>query len=333
MILGVFKDQYLRSFSSVFWIMAFPALLYVLFSSISWESHTTVLGVVGKSRYFEEALRRSGIKIQIVEFRSADELLKAVKDGKVDAGVDLRSVDAGIAMAAVFGRDFEVRVYAREDSDSKMAVSVLKAIFVGADLRMKGIEIPRVEIERETSRSPSQQVAVFILLAVLEVGLFGIVHGTIELKDSGFLKILSTSPAGDLKRFLALTIPHLVAALLSSSIVLVLGLLKGDVPSPSTAIASIITAAVYFPLGFSIAAGMERTSATVVSNLLFFYSMFFGGMFFGVSGGFIGKLSFINPMRHIVAMAIYEDFNSFVPLVWALFSSLTVFLTLRRKTS
>ena len=344
MIKYFFLELYIRDRAALFWIFVFPTLMYLIFSTIFGGMGKEIdvkVGVLGESRYFDEVLKHLGFEIEVRKFEDLDSMKKAVLSGEVNIGIDLRGFDRSLMSAVLTSGRIKarVRIYHTDDEVSKAAAGMFEGIFSSADLMLMKLMKKAKDIEVVYRESPNVlnpdefYLGTGIILALLSAGIFGAAFSTSEMKMKKVFKYFEVTPIKGRKVFLTSLYLHVLASVISSLIVIGVGLVKGIEPNALRVLAVVGIGSVTFTsIGTMIAVFIRSHEMIVlVSNLLYFILMFTGGLFFDVSG-FIKTVLLVNPAASLASI-IRNGFSTWgilVPLIWFVSSSVATIVHLRR---
>ncbi len=340
---ALFKEIYSRDKGTVFWIFVFPTVMYLLFSSVfggMGKNLTVKVGIVGYSRYFEEAVTHLEMDIRTVRYESLDSLKRDVENGKVDIGIDLRNFDRDLFMSVMTGGNYktELTIFGNNDDISKLALDIFRSLFENADIemlkltgRVKGIEVDYVKCHSEIS-SDEYYAVTGIVLALMGTGIFGVAYSMSEMRRGKIFKVLSVTPLKPHRVFLEFLLVHLTAAMISSGVVVASAyFLKGTMLSfLEYPIMALLGSALYTSLGFFIySVSKSKETASIIANMLYFIMMFTGNLYFEVEEGIMRLISKLNPTSHLVHMMRLGEFKFPDLLVLTLWITGFVLVTLR----
>ncbi len=335
----VFKELYLRDRSAFFWILVFPTIMYLVFSAIFSGVGKEIkleMGIVGRSRYFEEALKHMNIDVILRRYDDVENLKRAVEDADVDLGIVLENFDRDLALTIMTGgmRKAKVEVFYRsEDEISSIGAEIMRGVFENADIEMLKIlgKVNGVKIvyEGQKERATDPYLPVGMTLAILGSGVLGVSFGNSHLERKGLSKLFRTTPVGSVE-ILAFS-SHITALFLSVFLVFSVGLALGRVESVDWTFFML-----WIALGsttFVSIGTMVSSLGEIVTNLLYFSLMFTGGIFFPVSG-VMKIVAWFNPVYHLNggisrALGLEADFAYKVPAIWMVLSVVIIFLRRR----
>ena len=344
MIWYFFREIYIRDRATFFWIFIFPTLMYMIFSTIFGgvgKELSVKVGIIGESRYFDEVLKHLGFEIEVRKFDDLKALEKAVLSGDVDVGIDLRGFDMSLMSAVLTsGRvRARVRIYHTDDEVSKAAAGMFEGIFSTADLEMMKFmkrlrEVRVVYREAPDVLKPDEfYLGTGIILALLGAGIFGASFTTSEMKMKKVFKYFEVTPIKGRKVFLISLILHVFASVISSLIVISVGLVKGiELDVFRAAIVMGLGSITFTAIGTMIAVFIGSHEMVVLtSNLLYFLMMFTGRLFFEVTG-FMKAISIINPAASLASIlrSGVNVWGVLIPLIWFVSSSVLTIFHLRK---
>ena len=328
-----FKEIYVRDKGTLFWIFLFPTVMYLLFSSIFGgigKDLSFKIGLVGESRYFEEAVSHMGMNVKELTFEDVDSLKEAVSSKRIDLGIDLRNFDRNLMLSVLSRGRYktEVRLYASHDDVSKLALELFRAVFENSDIEMlkilgKAREIKVEYIKRESEMLPGEYYAITgIVLALMGTGLFGVTYGMSDLRGRKILKRFVVSPVSTHVLFFEIVLVHFLAAILSAGVVFSTAFLLGNMEFDpfEYPLMPLLGAVLYISLGYAIySLSNSREVASILANITYFVMMFTGNLYFETMEGPMKIVSSLNPtsyLARIMRKGEIRFLDLFVILIW-----------------
>jgi ABC-2 type transport system permease protein len=342
MIRYLLLETYLRNAEASFWIFFFPALMYLIFSAVfggMGKEMDLSVGVLGSSRFFDEAVKHIGFEIKAEKFDYLDSLKDAVLSGKIDIGIDLRDFDRSLFSSILGNGKATVKIYRTDDEVSKAAAEMFEEIFSSADLEImkflgKVKDIKVVYREEKGGVDPKEfYLGTGVVLALLGAGIFGASFSISEMRMRGIFKYFEVTPMGSRRVFAQLLLTHIAVSIVSATMVVLAGVLKGvDFQLQRFLVPIILGSLTFTSIGVYTALQIKNYEMlTVVSNLIYFTMMFTGKLFFEV-GGMFKIASLFNPVSYLVDMirSGVSLHATLVSLIWLLASSILSILLLKR---
>lgn len=259
----VFKDVFLRDRAALFWIIIFPTLMYLTFSS--------VFSGFGKRVEIKVAFDMPEIFLPV--FEKNFEVVKVEGEKKIKDLVMSGEVDCG-----VYYDGKEVKVYYGPWVESKMGREIIESIlenFGRPERPLKDVEF--VEKVRKLSAKdfyfPSG-----IVMVILGVGFFGGINVEEYLRKRGIRKLFRSLPKSSLDFQVFLS--HTLACLISSGVLIIVAMSIGAKMDLFYALLGILYGiAAFVPLGIGLGRMFKRASI-LAANLFYFTLLFLSGAFF-----------------------------------------------------
>jgi ABC-2 type transport system permease protein len=314
--------SYVRDRSTVFWTLVFPLVFVVLFGSIFSGSGggKTPIGWVDLDGTTVSAELASSPVVAgafALTTGSLDEMLQAMRDGKVHAVV---VVPRGFGSAVVAVRagqppaaPLDVTLYTDPSaSQTAAAVSGIVAAAVGGfNQSMSGVA-PVLKVNAKTLQTEGITATAYLVpgilaMALMQLGLFGAIP-LVEQRQNLILKRLSATP---LRRwmFVSANLATRVGVAIVQAVVLILvaGILFGITVMGSWALLAFLVllgAMTFVSLGYVVASfAPTEDSASQLVSILQFPLMFLSGIFFAIDA----MPAWLQAVAHLMPLTYLGD--------------------------
>ena len=292
-----FLDNYFRNKSMLFWIIVFPTLFYLTFSTIFYK-----LGEDFKPK-MEADIPKILFNIlkdhfDIAQIQDENKIIQDVKNGTADCGIVLK------------GGKFVV--YYTSRTTSSIAKDMLEGFFSTFSFGGREIKIKVIETQEKRLSSYEFYFPAGVLMVILGVGFFGAIYTETEIREKGIHKLFKILPRKKLPIDVMMFLSHFFAMLVSLSVLVAVSTIMGvNVNYKNLAFSVLFGAIIFIPLGIGIGKVSGKRSE-LVANLLYFPMLFLSGAFFGVSLKY-------NPATTIVKMIRGEiEFSQII--LWVVIS-------------
>lgn len=320
-VVGALK-MWFRSKSSVFWTLAFPVLLMLLFGAIFNVSQNPTLDLhvqnrdvangepTPLSKLFYNMLNDTGI-LNLHNVDSTENTTRFIEEKGVQR---LIIIPSGFHNSCSVGDNVSIilKIVPPEvDTASATVMSVLDQvveIFNAAVTGQNPPEVATVKVENivsETFKYIDFFAPGIIGMTLMTTGVFGAIGWNTRNRELGILKKLATTPLSKLEWIIGVVLYELVMGAISTAVILAIGILVFDMkvmPNVYTGIL-IASGAVAFPgMGMVIAHFVkESDSADAAGNAISFPMMFLSGSFFPLEmmPDFLQQIARVLPLTYL----------------------------------
>ena len=261
----VFKDVFLRDKAALFWIMIFPTLMYLTFSSVfsGFGKRIEIKVAFDMPKIFLPVFEKS---FKITEVKGEEKIRKLVLSGKVDCGV--------------YYEKGKVMVYYGPWVESKMGKEIIESILENFGRPERPLKDIRFIEKGKKLSAKDFYFPSGILMAILGVGFFGGINVEEYFRRSGIRKMFRSLPFSNLSLDLQIFISHTLACLVSAGALIAAALLiKAKVDVVYTTLGIFYGIAAFVPLGIGLGRIFKKAS-TLAANLFYFTLLFLSGAFF-----------------------------------------------------
>ena len=317
---GALRTWY-RSKATLFWTIAFPVLLMLLFGAIfsvsqnpTFDLHLQNQDIVDGqptllSKMFSDMLNET----EIFNLRTVDPTENAT----------LLIEEEGIQRILIIPSGFETECYnqnasiilrmvpAEVDTASATVASVVDSVVEIFNNVITGQSPPKVvEIKPESIVSDSFEFIDFfapglIAMTLMTTGIFGAIGWNTRNRELGILKKLATTPLTKLEWIIGVVFYELVMAAISTVVILTIGILAFNMKVlPNIySIFLIVSGAIAFPgIGMVVARFVkESDAADAAGNAITFPMMFLSGTFFPLEmmPDFLRQIAKVLPLTYL----------------------------------
>ncbi len=321
-----------REKSTMFFTLAFPIILILLFGTIFMSQdnlnfHLCVqdLDQSKSSKKAVEELGQSG-KFKITRVDPAVNAAQYVRDNKVDLVLVIPKGLEKTLLRRKFFKDFTASVtvafiYDPSSSSVPTKMEILKGVLAGVNLEMSGVPPFIRSVETSILSKKYKFIEFFIpgiiSMAVMTLSLFGAVYTNTELRQKGIIRKLSTTPITRTEWILSDILYQFIIAAVSTTAMLLVSYTVFDV---GLHINAWLPAFVLLDVFAFVGIGMiltrfvrEAQSAAAAANAISFPMMFLSGSFFPIElmPGFLQTFARTLPLYYVNeglrAAMIYED--------------------------
>ncbi|WP_448378798.1 ABC transporter permease [Fervidobacterium sp.] len=319
---SVFKQFFLRSKESVFWLVIFPTVLFLILTTIFGNIEENVelkVKILGESKILENVF--SDIKQFQAEFITfADDVEKSSKlkeldrelrSGKLHAFVVLpKNFDSEFSIATIlqktkFQRKVEVNIYyVPLRQESKLAGDILSSVFNSLGTR----EVVTVETYKLSEGEFEYNEFIYpgvVGMAILSVFIFGFMGEVEYLYRRGVLRRFYTTPVSIINILIFTAIVNIIELILGILVLSLFANLKGvDVGKylPSMVLHILLACVLLTLLSLNVLIfSKNKPSRVFVFGQIYFQVQMF-------AGGFYFPLKFANP--------VVKNFARFLPLTY-----------------
>ena len=322
-IFTAFMKSWRRSKSAIFWTIAFPVLMILLFGAIFREESAAVdLYIQNKdldpsgeptwaSQFLTEALNQTEA-LNLYFVPSEVDGLSYVEDDAEETGRGERLliIPEGFDRNATSHLNATlIMVMDQTQQPSMIALGVVQGVLDTLNIQMTGgTRIFRLKPESLVAES-FKYIDFFIpgviAMTVMTIG----VHGSIEVnttyREKGIIKKLASTPLSKLEWILGATTNEMFICFLSTAIILTVGWIVFNVTVTINAyfIALIVAGCLLFPgIGMLIANFVrEPEAAEAAANAITFPLMFLSGIFWPIEmlPGFLQEIAKVLPLTYL----------------------------------
>lgn len=286
--------MFFRSPGSVFWTVAFPVLLILLFGAIFSNSGATTYTL------YVQDLDRSEDSLMLVQGFNETKMLKVVVvDPEIDPTSYIKdnSISSFLIIPEGYGSAIEARepvaLELRMDNSSSSALSVVS--IVNSVVQSLNLYLANGSMMVSTSiRGVSANSNQFNYIDFFLPGVIGLTAMTTTVnwmvglqtryRQNGIFKKLATTPITQIEWLTSLILWQIITVFLSVAIIMVVGILAFDVHltlDPISVMMIILTSALFSALGLIIARFVkEEETGGVAAGAITFPMMFLAGSFF-----------------------------------------------------
>lgn len=284
--------EFLRSRMAVFWTMAFPLLLALLFGVVFGGGGDTrfKVGLVDEdggpvAAQVQEVL--DSIPVLEVQTGDRESSLAALRQGDTRAVIVL---PAGLSAAAANGQPSPVPVFydPAQQQASQIVLGITRQVLQAVERQVSGTPV-LFQLQEETVQAKDLRTIDFLLpgllaLALMQLGLFGTAQPVVQLREQGVLRRLSATPLSRGAVLASQIAQRLTIGVAQAALMVALGILAFKMPQPSNWLAVfgfvILGGLMFVALGYVIAAfSRTQESASGISSVLSFPLMYLSGMF------------------------------------------------------
>lgn len=286
--------MFVRNRAAVFFSLFLPLIIMLIFGVLNFEGTTTIqLGLVDEAENAASGRLSDGLAAyDYIELSSGsrESQLAELEDGNLDFVV---VVPSGFDPRP--GQETRLVAYASTTDPAQAQVgqgllqqAVGEALFAPAGSPPGGgFGVPPVSFETVESRDLGYidfLVPGIVGMTVMQLGLFGVAFGFVQLKRTGALRRLFATPTSPAYFLSAQVASRLIIAFAQVAILFGIGIwfglqMFGDYAS--LAVIVLLGSAIFLAVGFSIAGwAKNEDQAAPVANLISLPMMFLSGVFF-----------------------------------------------------
>ena len=305
-IRGHFKSWY-RSKSNIFWTIAFPLLLIVLFGAIFGSGSTkfdlylqnqdlnpSTLQPTPLSQGYVNVLNGTGaFTFHIVAAEQPDPLTYVKNDARINnRGQRLLVIPLGFNSTLMSGKNATVQIY-MDQSDQAYAslYGIIRSVTVQYAAVVNGVRdnvsLHQNDIVTRNIRYIDFFIPGVIGMTLLTTGVFGAVNTNGRYRELKIIKKLATTPLSKIEWILGMVGYQMILATISLVVILFFGYAIFGVTATIDiyTVGLVVAAALLFPgIGMVLANFVrEAESADAAANAITFPMMFLAGTFWPVS--------------------------------------------------
>lgn len=354
---SLFKVLFIRSKESVFWLVMFPTILFLILTTIFGNIEENVemkVKIVGKSQILQKIFEN--IKQFNVEFVSLDNdtisiesLKKSLERGSLDLIVvipenfDSRYNSALLLKRTKLLKKIPVDIYCVPLRDSsKLAKDIVKGIFESMDT-LESVSINEYSLSKDSYDYNNFIYPGVIGMAILSAFIFGFMD-YIEYFQRGKLIIRFLAAPGNIILLYVLSaIVSVIELVIGVFILSLFAYFKGvDVIGylPSVVFNTLLSSAVMISFILSVTSFVKKPSNLFAFQQIFFQvQMFIGGFYIPLKfthpvvqtlAGIMPITYTVDSMRSFKSMNFFESGHILIPLIYILISSLIVIFRSRK---
>ena len=293
-----FLKTWTRSKSTIFWTIAFPVMLMLIFGAIfsQTESSKFELHVQNLDIQNGEATQLSLVFISLLNQTDALDIVEVDLEVDPDNYITENDVDRLLIIPEGFHTDtlrgsskliFKA-VPEQTDASTATVSGIISAVISGFNSYLTGAE-DVVSVETESIVSTTLEFIDFFMpgvigMTVMTTGMFGAISVNSRFRELGILRRLAVTPLSKLEWILGVVFYQVFLAFFSAAVILIVGLsVFGVTALPNVyAIVLLVCGALAFPgMGMLVAHFVkEPDAADAAGNAIAFPMMFLSGTFF-----------------------------------------------------
>ena len=279
--------MFVRNRAAVFFSLFLPLIIMLIFGVLNFEGATTIqLGIVDEAH--NEASRNiasaiAGVESFEISTGDRDETLAALRDGELELALviparwgEMREWPALTAYAATSAQQ-----------DAHIGALILNSIVLRFFAGTTPLPESMVTVEQVAARDLGYidfLVPGIVGMTVMQLGLFSVAFGFVQLKRTGALRRLFATPTSPVYFLGAQVASRLIIASFQVAILFGVGIwfglqMFGDYAS--LAVIVLLGSVIFLAIGFAIAGwAKNEDQAAPVANLISLPMMFLSGVFF-----------------------------------------------------
>lgn len=292
-----------RNRQAIFWNLAFPAIFIVMFGVVfnNQGMGSFNVGVAGADSELRAAVTGA----------MADSDAFSVSEGTVEEELEALD-DEDRSAVLVFPEDGSgeaITLYSSSGGgpNAQIATAAVRSVVMDVVGATTGVTIDQQEVDTSGTTYMDWFIPGILGMSLMNSGIIGIATAFVSFREKGILRRIKVTPFALWKFILARIVAALVVALVTSGILIVLGVLLWDVtvrgnPLLITAVL-IVVAASMLAIGYAVAAIARNTeTAASYANLITFPMLFLSGVFFplGDMPGWLQPIIRLMPLKYAV---------------------------------
>ena len=312
--------SFYREKTAMFFTMAFPIILILVFGTIFLDKDTVSLNLhvqdldrTDSSAQLLKPLEQNG-KFRIIKVEPAVDATQYAKDNKLNLVLVIPEGFERSLMQRTIGNDLDASVtvtYVYDPSSTSLPtkMEILNAVFAGINQKMSGkpvfIKSAETSILAKKYRFIEFFIPGIIAMAVMTASLFGTVNLNTELRQKGIIRKLSTTPITHTDWILANILHQFILAVISTIAMLLVSYAVFDVSLQINAwlpVFLLLDVFAFVGIGMILSRFVkEAQSAAAAANAIMFPMMFLSGSFFPIEmmPGFLQTLARILPLYYV----------------------------------
>lgn len=286
-----------RNKQALFWNLAFPAIFILMFGAVFQSGGLSQfsVGIAGADGEFRTAVTTAmegSEAFTLHEGTTEEELAALEQDDR--------------AVVVVFPEEGSGEPVAMYSSDSggpnaQIATGTVRSVVMEVAGAETGIEVEQREISTLNATYMDWFVPGILGMSLMNSGIIGIATAFVSFREKGILRRIKVTPFALWKFILARIVAALVLSLVTTGILVGLGMVLWDLTvqgNPLLILGSVIVVAMsMLAIGYAIAAIARNTeTAASYANLITFPMMFLSGVFFPLGSMPAWLTPFINLM-------------------------------------
>ncbi|MDD1767636.1 MAG: ABC transporter permease, partial [Methanomassiliicoccales archaeon] len=305
-----------RNKSTMFWTIAFPLLLILLFGAIfsaggggTYDLYVQDLSDSPASHQFLEAVNQTG-SVNLKYIDNEANLDQYIKNQSLET---VLIVPANFQMAFIPGASNNTtQLVMRLDptqSSSNVVFSIVAAVANQANLALSNggniITMGRADITSSGFSFIDFFIPGVIGMTTMTTTIFWMVSVMTRYRNNGIFKKLTTTPITRMEWLLAQILWQLFVVFLSVAIIMIIGMLAFDTKmtlNPVAIITIILSSAMFSSMGMIIARFIkEEEAASAAANAITYPMMFLSGIFFPLSmfPEWLGSIASALPLTYV----------------------------------
>jgi len=348
---ALFKQLFIRSKESVFWLVIFPSILFMILTTIFGNVDKNInlrVAIIGESKTLSKVFENiPQLSIEFVKTENQEEQLtlleNQLKAGKTQTIVILpEDFDSKLAIASLLQRTklqrkVDVTIYyVPLRQESKLAKEIISGVFnsIGTTTQLK------YTVHKLSEGQFSYNEFIYpgvIGMAILSAFLFGFMNDIVYMHKRGILRRLYTAPVSLTTVYLLAGLISLIQLALGILVLSIFAWLKGvDVFGylQYILVHVPIASAVLVLLSITVMSLFKSTSKIFVFEQIFFQvQMFVGGFYFPLkfANPVVKSIAKMLPLTYTIdALRLPKNLNALesghivVPLIYIVILSLSV---------
>ncbi len=312
-----------RNRMAIFWNLAFPALFILIFGAVfdTDQLGSYEIGVSGaendyRSRFIEAL---DGNESFTIHQGDADTTLEELADGDLD-------------VALIFGEaqgeaPVPVRLVssASQGPDTLTATEVVRGVLLPVTGAAAQVEIASESIDTESISFIDFFVPGIVGMSLMNSGIIGLATAFVAYRERGILRRIKVTPFPLWKFTLARITSNLMVALVTSAILIGMGVVVWGMDPTGNPLLITLTILVgglaFLAIGFLIAAVSRNVEvAASYANLITFPMLFLSGVFFPLSTlpDWLSAITRFFPLRYLIdALREVMNVGNGIAVIWS----------------
>lgn len=291
----------LRNRQAMFWNLAFPALFIVLFGSIfsSDNISTFHIGIIDADTPMQAAA---------VDALATSDAFVLHEGSEADELAALENNDRVLVLSFPATEGDPVRMYSADrpgDVTSQIAISATRSMLADVLGGSVGVPIEDVKIDALNASYMDWFMPGIIAFSLMNTGIIGISTAFVSFRERGILRRIKVTPFPLWKFLLARVLGAMIVGLLSTFLLIGLGMLLFDATIRGNVLLVIamviLVSTCMLSIGAAVAAIARNVeSAAGMANLITFPMMFLSGVFFPISSmpDWMRPIMAVMPLRY-----------------------------------
>jgi ABC-2 type transport system permease protein len=311
-----------RNRQAIFWNLAFPALFILIFGAVfdTDQLGSYDIGVSGSEHEYRDRFIETldGNESFTIHEGDQDAILNDLEDGEIDVALIFGepSAQAPVPVRLVSS--------ASQSPDSLTATEVVRGVLLSVTGAAAQVEISSESIDTQDISFIDFFVPGIVGMSLMNSGIIGLATTFVAYRERGILRRIKVTPFPLWKFTLARIASNLVVAMLTSAILIGMGVLVwGMEPTGNPlviALAILVGGLAFLAIGFLIAAVSRNVEvAASYANLITFPMLFLSGVFFPLSSlpGWLASITQYLPLRYLIdALREVMNFGNGITVIW-----------------